>query len=228
MNRSPRAFVLWSGAIVALICIAIVFALNMTSTSVVHADASPFENSFEFPDTEEERQQVREFEESLQRPYVQANTLQQGIDALKRELKRQNLGEYDPLFTVDSVRQAIECGLDYFEAEYRSTLKKAVDKKQVAAAEENLKHFQENVKPVYTQIIEKKIWPPKSFFNFMPHKPLSVDLHIVTKPLEMGPGFSLTGFSLPIVKEGQLWKHRRAPSDADSDVFTGASVSFEN
>lgn len=207
MARFPSLLVPLSCVFHALGCLAIAFTLNMANTTVAHAEEEPVGNgSFEYTsedaDTEEKRQQLREFQESLQRPYAKAKTLQQAIDALKRELKQHNMCEYESLLTEERVCRAIEVAIRDHEADYERVEEKTEAQKKEGSR--HLEHFQEEVKPLYLEMIRSKKWLPGSYFHFVPtsgkHGDFVLDLSIETAPFQVVPGSPpSTSYSLPIV-----------------------------
>ncbi len=200
MPRSPRVYS-------ALCCTTLVLALGSATYLLVHADEESTASgplSFDLPHDEASRKAAREYQESLQRPYAKSKTLQEAIEALRCELDRLGMKEYKSLFTEESVRAAISKALSMHEANYLTATEKSGDKRQIADLERHLKHFQDDVKPLYLQILDSGNWPPASYFFLVPSSTrfsgLSVSLHVTpSKPFDIAPGLATTGYAIRIV-----------------------------
>ena len=160
------------------------------------------ELGLEIPSTNGSQRQTNAHLYSLKKPYLDATSLHEAVEALNSELRRRDVNKFASLVTERIVRQAIPKALKEYEAGYSNSIDEATSAEQVEARKRHQKLLNESVKPTLAKIVEHGEWPPGSYFQhwggdndssvFRVHMNV---MHDPTVPFE-----NYSGFSLPIIR----------------------------
>lgn len=136
--------------------------------------------------------------------YVSVTKFADAVSVLKAQLAKSPV-PYSTLVSEERVRRAIQTSLQGQERMYEKTVRDAQDDKTRRQAHRAAKHFQDDVKPIYEEILQKQTWPARAFFLCSEGRgalsSLSVQLHVEIKhPYEIGRGMKATGDALQILR----------------------------
>ena len=148
------------------------------------------------------------FVDPQQEDYVTVTKFADAISVLKGKLAKSPV-PYSTLISEERVRRAIQTSLQGYERVYEKTVRDAQDDKTRRHAQRAAKHFRDDVKPIYEEILQKQVWPARAFFLCSEGRgalsSLSVQLYVETKhpdgsPYEVVPGMKTIGYALPILR----------------------------